>query len=95
MYSSNHGRGDAGPKLQRDPFLRACSLRLQLGRSWHLHAPLEDGEGAAGGEGAVGVLEAQHALRVQRLVDVGVRLELVPLVRTRLNHHPHPRMRLV
>lgn len=61
----------------------------------HLHAPFEDWKGRAGGEGAVGILEAQHILRVQRLVDVGVRLELVPLICPRLNHHPHPRMCLV
>mmetsp|Transcript_12803 Transcript_12803/g.44505 ORF Transcript_12803/g.44505 Transcript_12803/m.44505 type:complete len:371 (+) Transcript_12803:1817-2929(+) len=42
-----------------------------------LHAPLEDPEGGARGEWSVGVLEAQDALvGVQRLIDVGVRLEL-------------------
>ena len=43
--------------------------------------PFEDAEGRARGEGSVGILQAEHALRgVQRLVDVGVGLELEALV---------------
>ena len=46
-----------------------------------LHAPLEDAQRAARGEGPRGVLEPQDVLPVvQRLVNVGVRLELEALV---------------
>ncbi len=61
----------------------------------NLHAPLEDGQGAARGEGPVGVLVAQDVAAVQLLVDVGVRLELVPRIAARLKQHTHPRKLLI
>ena len=64
-------------------------------RAAHLHAPFEDGQGAACGEGPVGVLQAQHIAGVQLLVDVGVRLELVALVAAGLEQHAHARELLI
>mmetsp|Transcript_40248 Transcript_40248/g.104177 ORF Transcript_40248/g.104177 Transcript_40248/m.104177 type:complete len:594 (-) Transcript_40248:31-1812(-) len=57
-----------------------------------LHAPLEDPERAAGGEGARGVLQPQDAARgVEALVDVGVRLELKLLARRVGHQHAQAR----
>ena len=55
-----------------------------------LHAPLEDADGGADGEGALRVLQAQQVLcAVQLLVDVGVRLEVEALVGAGCDGHPH------
>ena len=78
--------GNAGPLLAHS--------RAQRGAA-HLHAPLEDGQRAARGEGPVGVLEAQHVAGIELLVDVGVRLELVALVAAALKQHAHARKLLI
>mmetsp|Transcript_29187 Transcript_29187/g.81652 ORF Transcript_29187/g.81652 Transcript_29187/m.81652 type:complete len:317 (-) Transcript_29187:914-1864(-) len=55
-----------------------------------LEAPLEHPQGGVGRERPVGVLEAQHPLRVvQGLVHVGVRLELEAVVAALPGDHPH------
>ena len=60
-----------------------------------LHAPLEDGQGAARGEWPVSILVAQDVAAVQLLVNVGVCFELVPWVVARLEQHAHPRILLI
>lgn len=74
-----------------------CALGSQPyeSRKVHLHAPLEDGQGAASGEGAVSVLVTKNVAGVQLLVDIGVRLELVAWVAACLKQHTHPRKVLV
>ena len=62
----------------------------------HLVSPFEDAQRVAGGEGPRRVLQAQHALlRVQGLVDVGVRLELEARVLAGRHRHPHPQLLLL
>lgn len=56
----------------------------------YLVSPLEDSQGVARGEGTRWVFESQHtALRVQRLVDVRMRLELEASVGACCDGHPH------
>lgn len=70
-------------------FLIAATAR-EIG---YLHAPLEDADRRADGEGALGVLQAQQVLvAVKLLVDVGVCLEVVALVGAGLNGNAHRRI---
>lgn len=56
----------------------------------YLVAPLENSQGVASGEWTRWVLESQHtALRVQRLVDIRVRLELETSVGACCDGNPH------